>query len=372
MKIYSNIFDVAQLNDRKFYVPQNSQFIFGVKFTKNGEDYNGGTIVVDDNGVTLSAEADTYAGYTCYRQTSSSPAQKIYDVTYNKNGVASKFKLYCVVTDKSVFEIDNEGVLELPIATSSTLGAVKVGSGLVVASDGTLSANQYTLPVASPATLGGVKIDGNGLTITTDGVLSATGGGSIPTNLTCDNVTTNNMYSANQFSGGLKTGTQYYSMGTEIGTPSVGYGCVACSQLSVYNGNYNINSVDLTTILDNNAKFSGDQLTIGSLKPTNILYPNAIDLTSIYDFLSKYQYGNSLSGIEYFYTSYPTTSLTNYVALTSLIDLQNSIYTTNPSTHALETNIKVGSVTLTGTIELTGTYTDDTSFGFTIYGNQNW
>ena len=54
----------------------------------------------------------------------------------------------------------------LPRATSSTLGGIKVGSGLTISADGTLNSNSvnYTLPVASNSTLGGIKV-GSGLSI---------------------------------------------------------------------------------------------------------------------------------------------------------------------------------------------------------------
>jgi hypothetical protein len=55
----------------------------------------------------------------------------------------------------------------LPNATTSTLGGIRVGSGLSISS-GVLS---YTLPTASAGTLGGVRV-GGGLTISS-GVLSA-------------------------------------------------------------------------------------------------------------------------------------------------------------------------------------------------------
>ena len=64
--------------------------------------------------------------------------------------------------------------LNIRPATSTTLGGIKVGSGLSVTDDGTLSADaqEYTLPVATATTLGGVKV-GSGLTVDADGTLSA-------------------------------------------------------------------------------------------------------------------------------------------------------------------------------------------------------
>jgi len=68
----------------------------------------------------------------------------------------------------------------LPIATSSALGGVKVGSRLTInSSTGVLDANDqsYTLPTASSSVLGGVKI-GSGLTMdSSTGVLTANPGG---------------------------------------------------------------------------------------------------------------------------------------------------------------------------------------------------
>lgn len=62
------------------------------------------------------------------------------------------------------------------IASESVLGGVKIGEGVTIESDGTISvttASEYVLPVSSISTLGGVKI-GAGITIDIDGVISAT------------------------------------------------------------------------------------------------------------------------------------------------------------------------------------------------------
>nr|DAG59566.1 MAG TPA: Head fiber protein [Caudoviricetes sp.] len=65
----------------------------------------------------------------------------------------------------------------LPPASATTLGGVKIGSGINVTADGTISAeggggSSYVLPAATPTTLGGVKV-GNNLTVTQDGTLNA-------------------------------------------------------------------------------------------------------------------------------------------------------------------------------------------------------
>jgi hypothetical protein len=61
-------------------------------------------------------------------------------------------------------------------ATATVLGGVKIGSGINVTVDGTISVNQqqsYTLPVATSNILGGVKI-GSGINVTVDGTISTT------------------------------------------------------------------------------------------------------------------------------------------------------------------------------------------------------
>ena len=56
----------------------------------------------------------------------------------------------------------------LPVASTSTLGGVKIGSGLTVAEDGTISAAAaYTLPTASSTVKGGIKV-GTGLTMSSE------------------------------------------------------------------------------------------------------------------------------------------------------------------------------------------------------------
>lgn len=66
----------------------------------------------------------------------------------------------------------------LPIASDSILGGVKVGAGLAIAGDGTLSVTgggDYVLPVATTSVLGGVK-QGANVTIAGDGTLTVNSG----------------------------------------------------------------------------------------------------------------------------------------------------------------------------------------------------
>lgn len=67
---------------------------------------------------------------------------------------------------------------ELPAATTTSLGGIKVGANLSITDDGVLSANasQYELPIASTSTLGGIKISSD-FTIDEDGTLHTTSSG---------------------------------------------------------------------------------------------------------------------------------------------------------------------------------------------------
>ncbi len=76
------------------------------------------------------------------------------------------------------------------VASVGKAGIVKPdGSTITVDADGTIhGASTYELPIASKTTLGGIKV-GDNLTITDDGVLNATGGGELPDNVvTSDNL----------------------------------------------------------------------------------------------------------------------------------------------------------------------------------------
>lgn len=63
-------------------------------------------------------------------------------------------------------------VYTLPIASSDTLGGIKIGTGFTIDANGVLSNDYtYTLPTAGSNTLGGIKV-GSGLAIDVNGVLS--------------------------------------------------------------------------------------------------------------------------------------------------------------------------------------------------------
>ena len=88
-----------------------------------------------------------------------------------------------------------ETITSISTATTSTLGSVKIGAGVDITSDGTISVNTgtpYTLPLATYSSLGGVII-GSGLAIDGNGIVRAVNpgfdGGLINQPLLIDNYT---------------------------------------------------------------------------------------------------------------------------------------------------------------------------------------
>jgi len=68
--------------------------------------------------------------------------------------------------------VDTNPQLGLSTATTSTLGGVKIGNGVDVTGDGTISVITYSLSTATTSTLGGVIVDGTSIVIN-DGIISA-------------------------------------------------------------------------------------------------------------------------------------------------------------------------------------------------------
>lgn len=84
-----------------------------------------------------------------------------------------------VITDEYSTDYD------LPIASSSTLGGVKIGDNVNITSDGTIS-----IPIASADTAGVIKVGAN-LSIDENGVLSGQAGGNVTIDSALSTVSTN-------------------------------------------------------------------------------------------------------------------------------------------------------------------------------------
>lgn len=149
----------------------------------NGKTYNGSTAV--DVGVigaeyggsgktTLESSAEAYIGALSTTATSY-PLDDEHKILTNTPAGAATYKVplsnfYTYMKDKMdrVYQAKGTYLTSLPVASSSTLGGVKIGSGLTVAEDGTISAAAaYTLPTASSSVKGGIKV-GTGLTMSSE------------------------------------------------------------------------------------------------------------------------------------------------------------------------------------------------------------
>lgn len=89
--------------------------------------------------------------------------------------------------DDPIVEITDEYSVdyELPIASQTTLGGVKIGANISETSDGTIS-----VPIASADTAGVIKV-GSNLSIDENGVLSGQAGGSVTVDSTLSTISTN-------------------------------------------------------------------------------------------------------------------------------------------------------------------------------------
>lgn len=151
--------------------------------TINGKSYNGSTAV--DVGVigaeyggsgktTLAESAEAYVSALSETATSYALDDQHKILTNTPAGGAtykvplSNFYTYMKGKMDSVYQAKGTYLTSLPVASSSTLGGVKIGSGLTVAEDGTISAAAaYTLPTASSSVKGGIKV-GTGLTMSSE------------------------------------------------------------------------------------------------------------------------------------------------------------------------------------------------------------
>ena len=97
-------------------------------------------------------------------------------IPYERLTTATPTDGYCLKYDENSDSLvwgEAGGSYTLPIASSSTLGGIKVGSGLTInSSTGVLSANAQVLQPATANRLGGIKV-GSGLSVENDGTLSA-------------------------------------------------------------------------------------------------------------------------------------------------------------------------------------------------------
>lgn len=147
----------------------------------NGKSYNGSAAV--DVGVIgaeyggsgkTTLEKSAFAFLEALPEGAYTPSDNAQVVLRNPNTSASTAfpltRLWNYIKDKgdSTYQPKGTYLTSIPVASSSTLGGVKIGSGLTVAEDGTISAAAaYTLPTASSSVKGGIKV-GTGLTMSSE------------------------------------------------------------------------------------------------------------------------------------------------------------------------------------------------------------
>ena len=164
MKIYSNVFDLARPVSRQIYVAPNSVYAFGIKIVNAGVPETDFQLKVFQNGVEINQMASTVDGFKLYKRTSpSAPTSIAYDVVYIKGSKVQHFDLVDNTTNSTVFDIDQDGgALDLPIASASVLGGVKVGRNLTIEADGTLNGKdtvEYTGGTGISIVDGNISID---------------------------------------------------------------------------------------------------------------------------------------------------------------------------------------------------------------------
>ena len=164
MKIYSNVFDLTQPISRQVYVSPNSVYAFGIKIVKKGIPETDYQLKVFQNGTEIQPMGTIVDGFKLYQRTSpSKPTVTAYDVVYVKGDNVQHLDLVENTTNSTVFDIDQKGgALDIPIASSSVLGGIKVGKNLTIEADGTLNGKdtvEYTQGTGITIVDGSISID---------------------------------------------------------------------------------------------------------------------------------------------------------------------------------------------------------------------
>lgn len=137
MKIYLTNYDLSKRADKTIYASQYSSFKAGIK-VQGATD-----IKLFDGQTEISADASLFHGYKAFPLDAGDAGQKEYTIKAD----GSELKLKVVSTESAAAELnDKDTVFDLPAATADVLGGIKVGPGLSVGEDGTLSASDGSVP----------------------------------------------------------------------------------------------------------------------------------------------------------------------------------------------------------------------------------
>ena len=106
MKIYTSIIDISQPTLKRFWVAPHSDFKIGVKIAKSRVPAEN-EFTVASGSTELVADDDKVNGFTVF--TISSGDEGFVEYTVTVDGVAEKFKILQIVTDSTVYEVDERG-----------------------------------------------------------------------------------------------------------------------------------------------------------------------------------------------------------------------------------------------------------------------
>lgn len=106
MRIYTNVFDLARICPRRFWVAPYSDFKIGVKITEKGAP-SAKDFVVKAGPTELTPDDDKVDGFTTYALKSADTGSVEY--TIEVEGLSEKLKLVQITTDSTVFEVGGGG-----------------------------------------------------------------------------------------------------------------------------------------------------------------------------------------------------------------------------------------------------------------------
>ena len=136
---------------------------------------DGTTITISGGSISVPTATTSVLGLVRADNTSITNSNGVLTATYSYTLPASTAStLGGVIVQSAAVSglVNTAGSIVLAQASGTQLGGVKIGTGISIAGDGTISATVYTLPTASQSTLGGVKVDGSTVTIS-GGTISA-------------------------------------------------------------------------------------------------------------------------------------------------------------------------------------------------------
>lgn len=105
-KVYTQVYDISQPTEQRFWTPPFSNFKIGLKVTNKGEEVQG-ALSLKAGDTVLSAEETEIDGFTIFPVSSTSAGSTVY--TLSAEGVPETMKLVQVTTGSTVFEIDEKG-----------------------------------------------------------------------------------------------------------------------------------------------------------------------------------------------------------------------------------------------------------------------